>query len=158
MKYFEDLAIGHRVELGHHTFTADEIKAYARRFDPQPFHVDEAAAAGTHFGALCASGWHTAAMWMRHFVEHARAEAEEVAARGEAVAESGPSPGLRELRWPKPVHAGDTISFAHEVVELRDMPRRPAWGLMVALNTGTNQKGELVLSFRGAKFVRRRRG
>lgn len=158
MKYFEDMKVGDREELGQHAFTAEEIKAYAARFDPQPFHIDEAAAAGTHFGALCASGWHTAAMWMRHFVGRWRAQAAEAAKRGEPVPEGGPSPGLRDLRWPKPVLAGDTISFAHEVVELRDMPKRPGWGLMVARNTGTNQKGELVLSFRGAKFIKKRVG
>jgi acyl dehydratase len=156
MTYFEDLRIGHREELGRHTFTADEIKAYAGRFDPQPFHLDETAAAASHFGALCASGWHTAAMWMRYFIAQERRRAETARAAGEPVADSGPSPGLRDLRWPKPVFAGDTILFAHEIVELRDMPKRPAWGLMVALNTGTNQKGELVLSFRGAKFIKKR--
>ena len=156
MKYFEDLRLGDREELGSHTFTAEEIKAYAVRYDPQPFHVDEGAALDSHFGALCASGWHTAAMWMRYFIDHWRRQAVDAAARGESIPEGGPSPGLRDLRWPKPVHAGDTISFAHEVVELRDMPKRPGWGLMVALNTGTNQKGEMVLSFRGAKFIKKR--
>ena len=72
MKFFEDIAVGERAELGQHTFTADGIKAFARRFDPQPFHLDEAAAARSHFGALCASGWHTAAVWMRLMVEHQR--------------------------------------------------------------------------------------
>lgn len=156
MKYFEDLRLGDREELGSHTFSAEEIKAYAVRYDPQPFHVDEVAAVDTHFGALCASGWHTAAMWMRYFIEHWRARAAQDAARGQPVPEAGPSPGLRDLRWPKPVYAGDTISFAHEIVELRDMPKRPGWGLMVALSTGINQKGELVLSFRGAKFIKKR--
>ena len=156
MTYFEDLEVGHREELGSHTFTADEIKSYARRFDPQPFHLDEAAALGSHFGALCASGWHTAAVWMRCFVDHRHRLAAAARGRGEPVPESGPSPGLRDLRWPKPVYAGDTIRFAQEIVELRDMPKRPAWGLMVAHNTGVNQKGEVVLSFRAAKFVKKR--
>ena len=68
MKFFEDIAVGERAELGRHTFTAEAIKAFARRYDPQAFHVDEAAAARSHFGALCASGWHTAAVWMRLMV------------------------------------------------------------------------------------------
>ena len=156
MTYFEDLRLGDREELGSHTFTADEIKSYATRFDPQPFHVDETSAAMSHFGALCASGWHTAAMWMRHFIAHEHAKAAAARARGDKAPDSGPSPGLRDLRWPKPVYAGDTILFAHEIVELRAMPKRPGWGLMVALNTGTNQKGEVVLSFRGAKFIQKR--
>ena len=158
MKFFEDIAVGDKIELGRHTFTAPDIKAFAVRFDPQPFHLDENAAARSHFGALCASGWHTAAMFMRHFVEAERREADALAARGEAVAKDGPSPGIRDLRWVKPVYVGDTISFAREVKELRETPQRPGWGLMIALNTGTNQNGELVISFLGAKFAERRKG
>jgi len=156
MRYFEDMSVGERTELGSHTFTADEIKAFAQKFDPQRFHVDEAAAAASHFGALCASGWHTAAVYMRLFVAFEQREADAARARGERPARDGPSPGIRDLRWLKPVYAGDTISFAREVKELRDMANRPDWGLMVAHNTGTNQNGELVLSFVGAKFAERR--
>lgn len=153
MKYFDDLRLGEREEFGSHTFTADEIKTFARRFDPQPFHLDEDAAAATHFGALTASGWHTAAMWMRYFLAHwARAQA----AVGGPPAEAGPSPGIRDLRWPKPVHAGDTVTFGHEILDLRDAPKRPGWGLLVAQASATNQKGELVLTFRSAKFVKKR--
>lgn len=156
MRFFDDMRVGERTELGSHTFTADEIKAFARRFDPQRFHVDEAAAARSHFGALCASGWHTGAMFMRHFVAAEQREADKLRQQGETPAREGPSPGLRELRWHKPVYAGDTISFAREVIELRETTTRPGWGLMVARNTGTNQKGELVISFVGAKFAQRR--
>ena len=156
MRFFEDMHVGERADLGSHTFTAEEIKAFAQKFDPQRFHVDEAAAAKTHFGALCASGWHTTAVYMRHFVESERREADMLRARGARPARDGPSPGIRDLRWHKPVFAGDTISFAREVKELRETTSRPGWGLMVALNTGTNQHGELVLSFVGAKFAERR--
>ena len=156
MRFFEDMSVGERTELGSHTFTAEEIKAFARKFDPQRFHVDEEAAKASHFGALCASGWHTAAVYMRHFVEFERREADQLRARGETPARDGPSPGIRELRWLKPVYAGDTITFAREVQELRDATRQPGWGLMVACNTGTNQHGELVFSFIGAKFAERR--
>jgi acyl dehydratase len=155
MRYFEDMRVGERTDLGSHTFTADEIMAFARRYDPQRFHVDEEAAAASHFGGLCASGWHTTAVFMRHFVEAERREAERLRARGEAPARDGPSPGIRDLRWLKPVYAGDTIRFAREVRDLRETSR-PGWGLMVALNTGTNQSGDLVLSFVGAKFAERR--
>jgi acyl dehydratase len=156
MNFFEELHIGERDELGSHTFTAEQIKTFARAYDPQLFHLDERAAAQSHFGALCASGWHTAAMYMRHLVDHwSRLEAER-RARGEDVAESGPSPGVRDLRWPKPVYAGDIVSFAHEIIELRDGTKQPGWGMAVSRNTGTNQHGQLVLSFLGAKFVRRR--
>jgi acyl dehydratase len=156
MRYFEDMRVGERTDLGSHTFTADEIKTFARRYDPQRFHLDEAAAAQSHFGALCASGWHTTAVYMRHFVDAERRAAEQLRAAGEAPARDGPSPGIRELQWLKPVYAGDTISFAREVKELRETTGRPGWGLMVALNTGTNQHGELVMSFIGAKFAEKR--
>ena len=156
MRFFEDMRVGERTELGSHTFTADEIKAFARRYDPQRFHLDEAAAARSHFGALCASGWHTAAVFMRHFVEAERREGAALRADGETPAQAGPSPGIRALRWPRPVFAGDTIGFAREVTELREQTTRPGWGLVVGRNTGTNQNGELVLSFIGARFVQRR--
>ncbi|HVY58739.1 MAG TPA: MaoC family dehydratase [Xanthobacteraceae bacterium] len=157
MRYFEELRVGERRELGSHTFTADDIKAFATRFDPQAFHVDEDAAARSHFGALCASGWHTAAVCMRHIVEARRREQDARRARGEPVARTGPSPGVRDLRWLKPVYAGDTVAFRSEVTALRPV-RRPGWGLMMALHTGTNQHGVCVISFLGSVFVERRPG
>lgn len=156
MPYFEDLEIGKRDEIGRHAFTAEAIKAFAARYDPQPFHLDEAAAARSHFGALCASGWHTAAMWMRLAVERRKREAEAARARGEPVAALGPSPGFRELKWLAPVHVGDTITYWTEVVEKRPSASRPGWGLMQVRNTATNQQGRLVLSFLSTAFVERR--
>jgi len=156
MKYFEDIRVGDKSTVGRHTFTADAIKAFATRFDPQPFHVDEAAAARSHFGALVASGWHTVAMWMRLVTEHRDREDDELRARGEPVAQLGPSPGFRDLKWPKPVYAGDTITYATEVIETRPSNSRPRWGLMTIHNTGANQAGEPVLSFVCTLFVERR--
>ena len=156
MKYFDDIHVGDRLSLGSHVFTADDIKVFAAQYDPQPFHVDEAAAADSHFGALCASGWHTAAMWMRLRVLHGQREDEERRARGEPIAMLGPSPGFREMKWLKPVYAGDTISYASEVLETRASQSRPGWGLIEVLNTGTNQKGDLVMSFKSSAFVERR--
>ena len=156
MKFLEDIVVGDRVELGRHTFTADDIKAFARRYDPQSFHVDEEAAARSHFGALVASGWHTAAVWMRLLVEHHRREADAMRARGEPVAELGPSPGFRELKWLKPVYIGDTVAYATEVVETRASNSRPLWGLMRIRNSGVNQKDEPVISFISTAFVQRR--
>jgi acyl dehydratase len=156
MTFFEDLRIGTRTELGSHTFTADEMKAFAREYDPQPFHLDEAAAAQSKFGALCASGWHTAAVGLRLNVEDRQRRQAEMRARGEAVAKTGPSPGLRDLKWLKPVYVGDTIAYAHEIVELRILADRPDVGLRVARNTGTNQHGELVYSVLSSTFIERR--
>jgi acyl dehydratase len=154
--YFEDLRVGTRTGVGSHTFTADEIKAFAREYDPQPFHLDEAAAARTPFGALIASGWHTAAVSLRLNVEDRQRRQAELRRRGEPVARTGPSPGLRDLKWLKPVHVGDTITFAHEIVELRTLANRGDVGLRVSRNTGTNQHGELVYSVLGSTFIERR--
>lgn len=156
MTYFEDIKVGDRFDLGAHVFTADEIKAFASRFDPQLFHIDEAAAEQSHFGRLCASGWHTVAIWMRLMVERRRRGADARRVRGEPVAKIGPSPGFRELKWLKPVYAGDTIVYATEVIAIRPSNRRPQWGLMTLLNSGTNQNGEEVLSFVSTVFVERR--
>ena len=155
MKFFEDIAIGERAELGAHTFTADDIKRFARKYDPQPFHLDEAAAARSHFGALCASGWHTASVWMRLMVDHQRREDEARRGRGEAVASLGPSPGFRELKWLKPVYAGETVTYSTEIVDKRASNSRPGWGLMSIRNTGVNQKGEPVISFISVAFIER---
>ena len=156
MKFWEDIVVGELDELGRHTFTAEGIKTFARRFDPQAFHLDEAAAARSHFGALCASGWHTASTWMRLMVEHKRRESDARRARGEANARLGPSPGFRELKWQKPVYAGDTIAYSTEVVEKRASNSRPGWGLLSIRNAGVNQKGEPVISFISVVFVERR--
>ena len=156
MKFFEDIRVGEKSELGRHTFTAEDIKAFAARFDPQPFHLDEAAAARSHFGRLCASGWHTACVWMRLMIDYRRREDEQRRARGETVAQLGPSPGFRDLEWLKPVHVGDTIWYATEVVEMRPLESRPGWGMIVVRNTGVNQRGEAVISFVSSAFVERR--
>jgi acyl dehydratase len=156
VKFWEDIVVGACVELGRHTFTADGIKKFARRFDPQPFHLDEEAGARSHFGALCASGWHTASLWMRLMVEHERAESDAMRARGERVATLGPSPGFRELKWLKPVYDGDTITYFTQVLDKRASASRPEWGLISIRNSGVNQKGEEVISFISAAFVERR--
>src|SRR3954451_16310853 len=127
MRFFEDIRVGERFELGHYVFTSEAIKAFAERFDPQRFHLDEAAAARSHFGRLCASGWHSATAWMRLMIEHCRREDDAMRARGEPVAELGPSPGFRDLKWFVPVYAGDAISYASEIVELRISQSRPGW-------------------------------
>ena len=157
MKYFEDIRVGDVFEYGRHTFTADSIKAFATRFDPQPFHVDEAAAQRSHFGGLVASGWHTAVAWMRLMVDFRRREDEAARARGEPVAGIGPALGFRDLKWPKPVYAGDTIEYRSEVIEMRLSDSRPHAGLMTFRSTGVNQNGEMVLSLISTTFVARRR-
>jgi acyl dehydratase len=156
MRYFEDITVGERIAIGRHTFRADEIKAFAMRFDPQPFHVDEAAAARSHFGALVASGWHTAVTWMRMMVEQRRRLVEAARARGEPVAAIGPALGLRELKWLKPVYADDTIDYESEIIETRASESRRNLGLLTIRSTGINQHGEPVISFISTTFVERR--
>lgn len=155
MSYFDEMEIGHRRHLGSHRFTREGMIAFAQKYDPQPFHVDEAAASRTHFGALVASGWHTAATWMRLLVEFHMKEAAERAARGADVPQYGPSPGFKNLHWPKPVYAGDTITFASELREKIVSRSKPEWGLLVAYNTGTNQHGDLAFDFESTVFIRR---
>jgi acyl dehydratase len=156
MKFFEDIEVGERFEIGRHTFTAGEMKAFAQRFIPQAFHVDEAAAERTHFGALVASGWHTAVVWMRLMVDFRKRMAETARTRGEPVAGIGPALGFRDLKWPKPVYVDDTIEYASEIIDKRISDSRPERGLLTIRSTGVNQNGELVLSFISTTFIERR--
>ena len=169
MSWFEDIDIGGKRELGSHSFSAEEIKRFANAWDPQPFHTDEEAAAKSHFGALCASGWHTLAIMMRVMM-HARqrqlhpggAGASGVNAAGGSVAGGmsgarlGPSPGFDDLKWLKPVYAGDTIAFSTEIIEKRESRSRPGWGLIRFRNIGVNQDGAEVLTIVGAVYVEKR--
>jgi acyl dehydratase len=154
--FFEDVAIGETAELGARRFDADAVVGFARRFDPQRFHVDEAAARESLFGGLCASGWHTAAAWMRHMVDHRAAAARAARAAGRTPARLGSSPGFSDLSWRKPVYAGDVIAFRSTLVDKRPSASRPGWGLVFHDNTGHNQHGDLVYSFRGCVFWERR--
>jgi acyl dehydratase len=156
MPYFEEMKIGDRRDSGSFVFTADNIKAFAIKFDPQPFHLDEEAGRSSIFGGLAASGWHVAAAWMKMMVASMQREIAELRARGEQVVLSGPSPGFEDLKWIKPVLAGDTVTYGSEVTALRALESRPQWGLAEFLNTGVNQRGELVFSFTGKAFVPRR--
>ena len=156
MRFFEDIAVGQRRELGSFTFTADNIKKFAAQFDPQRFHLDEEAGRKSLFGGLAASGWHVGSVCMKLLVADGQRQASEATARGEEVAVWGPSPGFRDLRWIKPVLAGDTIAYASEVESLRTSEKRPEWGILQARNTGVNQRGELVFSLLATVFVPRR--
>jgi acyl dehydratase len=149
MIYFDDIEIGNRRELGSYTFTADEIKRFARQFDPQPFHLDEEAAKQSHFGGLVASGWHTASVFMK-------LQSRMINEMGADVRKSGPSPGYRNLRWLKPVFAGDTLTYRTEVVRKRELASRPQWGIVFSHITAVNQRGELVYEFEGSVMFARR--
>lgn len=156
MRFFEDMAVGQRRDVGSFTFTADSIRKFAAQFDPQRFHLDEEAGRNSLFGGLAASGWHVGSVCMKLLVADGQQQAREAASRGEQVAVWGPSPGFRELRWIRPVLAGDTISFASEIESLRTSEKRPQWGIVQARHTGTNQRGEPAYSLLATAFVPRR--
>ena len=156
MKFFEEIEVGEWHRIGAHTFTAEDIKRFAGAFDPQPFHLDEAAAEASHFGRLLASGWHTLAVWMRLNVRELQRLDRERREAGMSIARLGPSPGFDALRWLKPVFAGDTVTFESEVVAKKASRSRPGWGLVSMRNVGRDQAGEEVIAFVGHVFVERR--
>lgn len=148
--YFEELEPGLVERIGSRTFSAQDIIRFALDYDPQPFHVDPAAAETGPFGGLIASGWHTAAVWMRLMVDHRRRQSTA------GLDRLGPSPGFRDARWVRPVRAGDTIVYHSTVLDCRVSGSRPGWGLVTHRNTGHNQTGHLVFAFDGAVFWKRR--
>jgi acyl dehydratase len=156
MRFFEDIEIGQRRELGSFTFMAEDIKRFARQFDPQRFHLDEEEGRKSLFGGLAASGWHVGSVCMKLIIADNQRLAELARSRGETIAVGGSSPGFRDLRWLKPVLAGDTIRFASEIESLRTSASRPEWGILQVRNTGINQRDELVFSVLSSAFVLRR--
>jgi acyl dehydratase len=153
MPYFEDVEIGSTVEVGSYTFTRENIRSFASRFDPQPFHLEEEAARRSVFGGLAASGWHTASAFMRCWVSYAQREQAGAEARGETVVSNGPSPGFQNLRWLRPVLAGDTLSYSSKVTSKRRSASQPRWGLVFSKITGVNQRGEVAFSFESSIFT-----
>ena len=145
---------GMKLELGSHTFEAEEIIRYAKKFDPQRFHVSEEGARDSIFGRLCASGWHTGAMWMRYNIASFLDELKRLTDNQGTEPVAGPSPGLRNLKWPAPVYVGDTITFSSTITGKRASGRRPGWGLLTVNSTGVNQDGVTVISMDGAVSIR----
>lgn len=133
--YWEDFVVGETAKLGEHTFSAEEIVEFARKYDPQPFHVDPAAAAASVFGGLIASGWHTCAVAMRILCDS-------YINRSISLG----SPGVDSIRWLKPVRPGDTLTYRRVVLESRASGSRPNAGLVKSRTEALNQRGELVLS------------
>lgn len=146
MIYFEDLIVGAKREFGTYEVTREEVIDFARKYDPQPFHLSDEGAANTHFGRLCASGWHTAAMVMAVI---ARAVVnEEQAGLG--------SPGIDELRWLKPVYPGDTLHVRGEILEKTPSRSKPDLGSFRTRTTVTNQDNVPVMTFVSIVLIRRR--
>jgi acyl dehydratase len=146
--YLEDLAVGQIYRTGRYPLTAEAIKAFAREYDPQPFHLDEAEAAKhALFKGLSASGWHTAAITMKLIVEGPfRPAGGHIGAR------------LEELRWPRPTRPGDELRVETEVLEVRPSDTRPEHGWIKVRTSTLNQKDEVVQTYLGNLIVQRRRG
>jgi acyl dehydratase len=133
--YLDDLRPDQTFALGHRRVTREEIVDFATAWDPQPFHLDEAAAQASIYGQLIASGWHTACVFMRLF-------ADGLLNRSAAIG----SPGLDELRWLKPVYAGDSLDARVEILEVRPSRSRPDRGAARIRCVVTNQRGDEVLT------------
>jgi acyl dehydratase len=146
MIYFEDLKIGAETDFGSYEVTREEVIDFARKYDPQPFHLSDEAAANTHFGRLAASGWHTAAMTMaviaRHVVHHQQAGLG--------------SPGIDDLRWRKPVYPGDTLHVRGRILEKTPSRSRPEMGSFRTQTIVSNQNDEVVMTFVSIVLIRRR--
>jgi len=144
-RYLEDFAVGQTFRSGQRQIDAERIKTFAAEFDPQPFHLDEAAARDTIFRGLAASGWHTAAVTMRLLVES------DLKPVGGIV-----GAGFDEFRWPRPVRPGDELHVESEVLEVRPSRSRPGQGLLKVRTTTLNQMGEPVQISIGNLLVPRR--
>ena len=145
MRYFEDFKPGDVIELGARTISKESILAFAREFDPQPFHTDEEAAKRSIYGGLLASGWHTGSLLMRILNDGLL---KDTASLG--------SPGVDELRWIKPVRPGDVLSARMTILESIPSRSKPDRGLIRSLMELRNQHGEVVLSVRGLSLLGRR--
>ncbi len=143
--YWEDFQVGETVEMGSHTFDAEEIIAFGRQYDPQPFHTDPVAAQDSFYGELIASGWHSCAIGMRLMCE---TYINRTLSMG--------SPGVDNIRWLAPVKAGDTLTYRRTVLEARASRSRPDAGLVRTRWEAVNQDGVLVLSMEGWGIFGRR--
>ena len=146
MNYYEDIAVGTKRSFGHYEVTREEVMEFASKYDPQPFHLDDEAAAQTHFGRLSASGWHTCAMTMAMLVENMKSE------RSASLG----SPGVDQLRWKKPVYPGDTLRCETEVIEKRRSTSRPEMGIFKSRSRTFNQHDEVVLEMISNGLIRTR--
>lgn len=148
MMYFEDLEVGARQAFGRYEVTREEVIDFATKYDPQPFHLSDEAAAQTYFGRLSASGWHTSAMMMRMLVDNMA-----------TVQQAGlGSPGLDELRWLKPVYPGDTLRVETETIDKTASRSKPDMGSFRSKATVFNQDDVAVMTCTSIGLIRRRPG
>jgi acyl dehydratase len=143
--YFEDFYAGQEIDLGQRTVSEEEIVAFATQFDPQPFHVDRAAAEASIYGGVIASGWHTCSMMMRMVVDGMM-----------NASSSMGSPGLENVRWLLPVRAGDTLSVRYLTQQVKASHSKPDRGVVWSKWIATNQRGEQVCTIEGMGMFGRR--
>ncbi|WP_188054375.1 MaoC family dehydratase [Sphingosinithalassobacter sp. CS137] len=146
MRYLEDIEVGTVSRFGSYAVTREEVLDFAGKYDPQPFHLSDEAAAQTHFGRIAASGWHSCSMTMAMIVENMK---EHPQAGLGAV-------GVDELRWVKPVYPGDVLRCESEVIDVRPSTSRPEMGSVKSRTTTFNQNDEPVLRFIAIALIRRR--
>jgi acyl dehydratase len=144
LRFFEDLKVGEHFQSDTYIVTDEAIIKFAREFDPQPFHIDLAVAEKSIFKGLAASGWHTAAITMRLFVQATN------------FAEGAIGLGVDELRWPNAVRPGDALRVETEIVELRPSRSKPNHGIIRIRNVTTNQRGEIVQTMFANAMIPRR--
>jgi acyl dehydratase len=144
-RYFEDFTEGEILELGSFSLTADEIVEFASKYDPQPMHTDLEAAGASVYGGLIASGWHTAASYMRLVVDNVLSGTASVG-----------SPGIDQLRWLKPVRPGDELRARFQILETRPSNSRPDWGIVRSRGELLNQTDETVMTIEAVNFFVRR--
>lgn len=144
MLYYEDIIVGSKSSYGRYEVTREEVIEFATKYDPQPFHLDDEAAAQTFFGRLSASGFHTCSMAMRMMVENMKVNQQ--AGLG--------SPGIDELRWIKPVYPGDTLHIESEVLSKRQSQSRPEMGMFKGRTTVLNQDDVAVMTMVSTGLIR----
>lgn len=149
VEYFEDIAVGTTMSFGPITVTREQVIDFAGEFDPQPFHLSDEGAAGTHFNSLSASGWHTTALFMKMFVAHMQQHGARQQASLGAI-------GVDELRWLRPVRPGDTLRGISEVIETRASASRPERGIVRSKVTMFNQNDEPILTMQPIAMIRTR--
>jgi acyl dehydratase len=132
---YEDLEVGKTYTVGSHTFTREEIIHFAEQFDPQPFHLNEAAGEASMFGGLVASGWHTCSVMMGMFVRHFLRDSTSMG-----------SPGIDDIRWIKPTRVGDTLTMTNTVLSKRVSASKPDRGIVETRWEGVNQHGETIVT------------
>jgi acyl dehydratase len=155
-RFIDELAAGDAFDLGIYQFTDENILRFSSQFVPVGFHMDDEAAAKGLFGGRVAAGWHICCGWMSCFVAANTQARLKRQAMGQPLPEIGPSPGLTELRWPGPVHAGEAIHYDLTVTGTRPLKSRDGWGMVSMKATGRNNAGRLALTFSGHVLVARR--